>query len=319
MVRRIGPVGGARRYWAVWAAVIPLALWVLVRGFGLDGGTPIAFLLAFTPLVALGGLFVAGIAVALRNWAAAIVAGVAALLLVAAVVPRTVGGVETPPPGSERLDVLSANVYFGTADPAALIALVERYDPDLLAVQELTPEFDRELRAAGVRHLLPFTTLALQSPKVGGGRGVYSKRPIHSLPGHPTWARLKLPDGSEVRIVNVHPRTPRPGGSDIWRASLSRLPSAGSGPPWVLLGDFNATLDHSALRDVLDRGYRDAGATTGQGLIATWPAGKPIPPLVTIDHVFADRRLGIAGYGVDDLPGSDHRAVHASLFIPPSK
>jgi hypothetical protein len=38
---------------------------------------------------------------------------------------------------------------------------------------------------------------------------------------------------------------------------------------------------------------------------------------VTIDHVFADRRLGIAGYGVDDLPGTDHRAVHANLFIPP--
>ena len=37
---------------------------------------------------------------------------------------------------------------------------------------------------------------------------------------------------------------------------------------------------------------------------------------MTIDHVLADRRLGIAGYGVDALPGSDHRAIHAELVLP---
>jgi hypothetical protein len=32
-----------------------------------------------------------------------------------------------------------------------------------------------------------------------------------------------------------------------------------------------------------------------------------------IDHVLADRRLGVADFGVEDLPGSDHRAIHAQL------
>jgi hypothetical protein len=38
---------------------------------------------------------------------------------------------------------------------------------------------------------------------------------------------------------------------------------------------------------------------------------------VTIDHVIADDRLGITGYSVEDLPGSDHRAVFAALVVPP--
>jgi hypothetical protein len=37
---------------------------------------------------------------------------------------------------------------------------------------------------------------------------------------------------------------------------------------------------------------------------------------MTIDHVLADRRLGITDYGVDDLAGSDHRAIHARLVLP---
>jgi endonuclease/exonuclease/phosphatase family metal-dependent hydrolase len=40
-----------------------------------------------------------------------------------------------------------------------------------------------------------------------------------------------------------------------------------------------------------------------------------LPP-VTIDHVLAPHRLGVAGYAVADLPGSDHRAVFARLAVP---
>jgi endonuclease/exonuclease/phosphatase family metal-dependent hydrolase len=86
----------------------------------------------------------------------------------------------------------------------------------------------------------------------------------------------------------------------------------------VLAGDFNATLDQAEFRDVVDRGYADAAAVTGKGLEPTFPTmgHRLLPPTVAIDHVLADRRLGISEYGVDDLPGSDHRAVHAQLVLP---
>jgi hypothetical protein len=63
------------------------------------------------------------------------------------------------------------------------------------------------------------------------------------------------------------------------------------------------------------RGYRDVA---GEGLEPTWPDGDfdhPLPP-VTIDHVLADRRLGIVEYSVEDLPGTDHHPVHAVLALP---
>jgi len=299
----------------VWLAVAPLFLWALVRLFGLDGATPIAFLMAFTPQAAVAALLVAGIAVALRNWAAALVATLAMAVLAAAVLPRAFGDGDTPPAGSTQVDVLSANVYFGGADAAALMALIEERNPDVVAVQELTPSFARELRAAGIDRRLPYSRLAVQPAVDGGGRGIYARWPLTPNPERLVAAQLELPGGETVRIFNVHPRTPRPGGTGRWRDSLRRLPAATPGPPWILLGDFNATLDHAAMREVLDRGYRDAAAATGAGLVFTWPAGKIVPPQVTIDHVLAGDGIGIAGYGVEDLAGSDHRAIWASLFL----
>jgi hypothetical protein len=32
--------------------------------------------------------------------------------------------------------------------------------------------------------------------------------------------------------------------------------------------------------------------------------------------VLADERLAIVEYGVDEMPGSDHRAIHATVALP---
>ncbi len=105
---------------------------------------------------------------------------------------------------------------------------------------------------------------------------------------------------------------------DAWSRGLGSLPNPGSGPMRVVAGDFNATLDQSEFRDLLDRGYRDAADARGDGLIPTWPAAGPqLPPPITIDHVLVDDRAGVEDYSVHDLPGSDHRAVFASLALGP--
>ena len=311
---------GAARYWPVWLVVLPTAAWALVRALGWEEGSTAVAILAFTPYAAIAAFLIAGIAVALRNWAAAGVAVLATAFLAAAVLPRAIGSETTPVDGHRTLTVLSANIHHGTADPEALVRLVERLHPQLLSIQELTPRFATALRADGIGRLLPYGIVAVRPD--WGGRGVYSAlplRPLHAV--SPTTTELprlalELPGRRTIRLVDVHPHTPVSGPEARWRKALERLPSAGSGAPWLLVGDFNATLDHAALRAVIDRGYRDAGEATGKGLEATWPAGRPFPPLITIDHVLADRRLGIADYGVSDLPGSDHRAIHAEIVLP---
>jgi endonuclease/exonuclease/phosphatase (EEP) superfamily protein YafD len=313
---------GARRYWLIWVAVVPVALWALVRSLGLDSGPLLVPLLAFTPYALIAAFLVAGVAVALRNWVAAAVAALATLALSAAVLPRAIGDGTVDAAGHETLAVLSANIRRGTADPAALIGLVERRHLDLLAVQELTPESVRELDAAGLGRLLPHRVLAVYPGKPKKpGVGIYSRLPLRGLPPHDNYgvgAALRMPSGRLVRVVNVHPHTPKPGHIGEWRESLEGLPSAGAGSPRVLLGDFNATLDQAELRDLVDRGYRNAGEVAGMGLEPTYPRrGWPdLGPLITIDHVLADERLGIVDYGVLEQPGSDHRAIHAVLSLP---
>jgi endonuclease/exonuclease/phosphatase (EEP) superfamily protein YafD len=311
---------GARRYWAIWVAVIPIAVWTAIRELGLDSGFPLVALMAFTPYVAIVAPLVLGVASGLRNWAAAAVAGLATLCLAMAVLPRAVGDGTASAAGHETLTVLAANVYTGEADPADLVAMVRRFHPDVLSVEELSPRFVRELDAAGIGRQLPHRDLA---PYPGAaGAGLYSRLPLTALPGAARFffrmprARLRLPDGRAVGVVAIHPHPPQSGYTDDWEEAIASLPSAGAGMPWVLAGDFNATLDQSGFRDLLDRGYRDAGAVAGDGLEPTFPRAFHLIPPVTIDHVLADRRLGVASYSVQEVPGSDHRAVTAELVMP---
>jgi endonuclease/exonuclease/phosphatase (EEP) superfamily protein YafD len=313
---------GAGRYWWIWAAVVPILAWTAIRLFGLEHGYPLVPLMAFTPYVAVAALLAAGVATALRNWAAAAMAGIAMVSLAAVVLPRTIGGSTAQAAGHETLTVLAANVHRGTADPDALVALVDRYDPDVLSVEELTPRFVAGLRRAGIGSRLPSSMLL--PARGASGAGLYSRLPLKPLWRQSRFffrmprARLVLPDGRRLRFVGVHPYAPVEGHLGEWRSALEDLPSAGAGAPWVLAGDFNATLDHAELRDVLARGYRDAGEVTGEGLEPTFPTSghRFMPPAITIDHVLADERLGIAEYGVDEMPGSDHRTIHAELVLP---
>lgn len=311
---------GARRYWLIWVAVLPVFAWSLVRAFGVEGGFPLIPLLAYTPYVAVVAPILTTASLALRNWPAAAIAAVAAGLLLAAVLPRALGAGEDLEPGAEELRVLSANVHHGSAGPEALVALVRRLHVDLLSVQELTPRFARELRAAHLRRLLPHAILSIRRGAAGGG--LYTRLPLHRLPTPPPVAfrmprgEVTMDNGRRVRVVVVHPYPPKMSKVGLWREGLESLPDATpSGPPWLLLGDFNATLDFPQLRDLLDTGYRDAGELTGNGLDPTWPQGEILPPPVTIDHVLADRRVSILDYAVKDLPGSDHSAIYAALAL----
>lgn len=199
---------------------------------------------------------------------------------------------------------------------------MRRYRPDLLSVQELTPSFARKLRTAGVSRLLPHPFL-MTRPR-GRGGGIYSRFPLAPLPRQTHFlfqmprAAVTLPDGRRLRLVAVHPQPPNMS-FDAWQEGLESLPEAGHGTPWILAGDFNGTFDQAEFRDVVNRGYRDAGNATGKGLEPTWGPDRLPWDLITIDHVLADTRIAIADYGVDDLPGSDHRTIHAELVLPETR
>jgi endonuclease/exonuclease/phosphatase (EEP) superfamily protein YafD len=313
-------LAGAGRYWLIWVPVVPVAGWALLRLFGIDSGFPLAAMMAFTPYAAIAAFLVAGVALALSNWPATAVAALATLSMAAAVLPRAVGSETVPVDGHETLRVLAANVHRGTADPEALVALVDRLHPDVLSVEELTPRYAHELAAAGLGARMPNEVLEVR--RSSSGAGLYSRLPMSRLPAPQRFvfrmprAQVRLADGRLVRVVGVHPYPPQPRRTTEWEEALASLPSGGRGAPWVLAGDFNGTFDQSQFRGVVDRGYGDAGEAAGDGLEPTFPREGHLIPPVTIDHVLADQRLGVAEYAVEELPGSDHRAVYAELVLP---
>jgi endonuclease/exonuclease/phosphatase (EEP) superfamily protein YafD len=305
----------------LWTVVAAFGAWALVRVTGLDRGFPVIQLIAFTPYVAAATVPVALGALALRRWRPAAAGGLVALTLLACVLPRALPGDAGPSSGAP-LRVLTSNLRFGGADTDALVRLVRAERIDLVALQEYTPEARDRLAAAGLADLLPYTSIhPLDGPF---GSALYSRYPLHDDGARTHGSgfaqargELAVPGTRPVAVESVHPCAPaEPGSSSCWRHDLADQPDATPhGEVRLLLGDFNATLDHAPLRHLIGTGYRDAADSTGSGLDWSWPHGKTFPK-VTIDHVLVDRRIGVRGYRVHNLSNTDHRPLVAELVLP---
>ncbi|GIF59351.1 endonuclease [Asanoa iriomotensis] len=308
-----------------WLVVAPGAAWAAVRLGGWERG-PLVHLLAYTPYAA--GLSVLPLVgtLALRRWRAAAVAAVALAALAGVVLPRTIAGT-TSDAGGPRLRVLTANIKHGEVDVAALVRLVREHRVDVLAVQELNSDFIEAFDAAGIGALLPHRIV--DDPAVYVNGGLYSRVPLLGTGVHKddsgftqAYATVKLAGAAPLTIESVHSCAPLTV-TDVpcWLAGLrGQQPATPDGPVRLLMGDFNATVDHAPLRALLATGYEDAAVNTGNGLRGTW---RPIDhafkaPPVAIDHVLIDPRLSVRAFAVWPLPGSDHSAVFAEISLPPA-
>jgi endonuclease/exonuclease/phosphatase family metal-dependent hydrolase len=312
-----------------WTVTGCWSAWALARLAGADRlpgvEMPATPLISFTPYIAATALAPVACAALLRHRRALAVSVLAAAALTAMVLPRAVGDGQ-PAAHGPAVRVMTANLLFGQARPERIVDLVRRHDVDVLSVQELTPGAVAALEAAGLTRLLPYAVL---DPRGGAaGSGLYARHRLRELPAPPSSvmamprAEFTLPGGRRVEVTAVHPPPPISGPAvRNWRHDLRRLPSAGDGgaegqPVRILAGDYNATLDHSRLREVLSRGYADAADRTGRGLVPTWGRAPGMHSPLTIDHVLVDRRCAVRRVEVHDLPGSDHRAVFADIRLP---
>ena len=306
------------------AVAAPWVLLAALRTLGLERGHPLVAVIAFAPYMAVLAPLPVVLALLLRRKVVAAVAAVAALALLAAMLPRALPGpqrasADTP---GRTLVVMSANLLFGRADAAAVVRLVREHDVDVLALQELTPAALARLDAAGVADALP--ARVVRPDASWSGLGLLARAPLRAVPAQPPRPETRLEavlsprDGAPLRLVAVHPLPPvSRANTRAWSEALRSLPGPRAGAvPRVLLGDFNATLDHHELRRLLDRGYADAADSTGQGLRPTWPTTGGRPP-ITIDHVLLPSRIRIRRMSLHDVPGSDHRSLIAELVLPP--
>lgn len=319
------PGAPGRRTWVTVLVALVAAgfvVYALIRVLGLERGFPSVPLLAYAPLALSASPVALVAALLLRRWWSAAAVLIAGVLLATAVLPRAFEDGALTPEGP-TLRLLTLNVSYSEVSPEHIVDLVREHEVELLTLQEVTPELSAGLNEAGLDDLLPHAVD--HSAPAAAGAGVHSVYPLTVLGdlgqdlgslAMPHVA-LEVPEASHpVEVVSVHPMSPR-GSSTItlWRDGLRALPPASDDTVRILSGDFNATLDHAEMRDVLDRGYADAADRLGMGFTGTWPVGGPLPK-ATIDHVLVDERVSVDDLEIMDVPGGKHRVLVARLTLP---
>ena len=224
------------------------------------------------------------------------------------------------------LTVMNINSEFGEADAGAIVRLARDNGVDLLAVQEHTQGLQDRLSTAGLDAALPYRIS--EPTNNAGGSALYSRFPME-LVGHVPDTPFRMPTvrllagehgvGAVLEVTNVHVLPPVDAGIDQWRSDLEAVARVADRPGnRLLIGDFNATYDHSEFRELLGAGpgLVDVGAASGSRLVPTWPMEGPRLPGITIDHLVTSPQVGSSGYQVHTVPGTDHAAVLARLSIP---
>lgn len=295
--------------------------------FGLDGRSPFVQLVSFRPWVLVGlAALLAVLLVVLwferRVWP--FVAGLLAVLLIGGVLvlPRVIA--DPVPTGGTPLTVLAFNTFEGRADVDQLAALIREERPDIVSVTESGDRFRSRLAplVEPLGYRLSTSTppgkvdVAGVTTAIAGALGDVAVRVGDETSAYPY---LELTGGGlgTLRVVAFHSVAPVPGSVTRWRSDLALLATWCAGPtPAVVAGDFNATLDHSALRGGM-AGCGDAAAQRGAGLVPTWgPSDRSRAVGPQIDHVIATDGIAAESFSVHDIAGSDHRAIVTTLRIP---
>jgi endonuclease/exonuclease/phosphatase (EEP) superfamily protein YafD len=334
----------SRRRWLLSAVFVaaPVAVLSIFRAVPAAWPTPVVQLVAFTPWL----VFPAAAALVLalpsrRPWAVLPAAGLLAAQLLWLFPPDVLlarhpvqpqgRGQDAGAPAA-HLKVMSLNAKLGMADPAAIVRLVRENGIGLLALQELSPALEQRLDAEGLGALLPHR---VSHPLDGaGGSGVYSAHrvnPLDSVKGtafHIPTLELSLEAGGRpvaLEVANVHAQAPVEDQAARWRSDLAAVGSLAARPGnLLLLGDFNATFDHSEFRVLLaggpggaaGAGLVDAGVAARARFVPTWPKDGQLLPGVVIDHVVTSAHVGSSGYSVLAVAGTDHAAVLATISVP---
>jgi endonuclease/exonuclease/phosphatase (EEP) superfamily protein YafD len=299
--------------------------------FGLDRRSPLAQLVSFRPWVVVGLLLLSVLLAVMLRYDRRVwpfVAGAVVVLLIGAgmMVPRAIA--DPVPTAGTPLKVLAFNTYEGRADPRELTELIRTEQPDVISLEEAGRRFSAKLEPL----IAPLGYRLYPSTGVGGAdvqnvtAGVSERLgAVQVRIGHDTstFPDVIVTGGGlgALQFVAFHSVAPTPGSVPNWVSDLEYLKRwCDEASPAVVVGDFNATLDHSALRTGT-AGCGDAASQRGMGLTPTWgpySLGAGVRSVIgpAIDHVFATRGIEAQEYAVHDIAGSDHRAVTSTLRVP---
>ena len=245
--------------------------------------------------------------------------GAAALLALAGVVLHAVllapAFLGSHASGQPDLVLMTLNLRKGGADATEVVRVVRERRVDVLVLEEVTPKARAGLARAGLDTLLPHTA---GSP-VPGTAGMMLFADVELTAAEPIASRngayrVRVGTPEPFWLVGVHTSQPlaRPAEwAKDWRAIHAAVRALDGDR--VVAGDFNATLDHRPVRDLLGLGLTDAARQANSGWQPTWPSlGFPFA-LIAVDHVLVPPGLDTTATWTPHVRGTDHRALVVGL------
>jgi endonuclease/exonuclease/phosphatase (EEP) superfamily protein YafD len=308
-----------------WVMILGLLVAVLFRLVAWDQ------LQIFVMADALGGLFylpawpIGLTAAVTRRWLLLAASLLVVLAQVAFSLPEFTAA--SPVPAAARhaftFRLYDANVYASNKSMKGYSAELRQFRPDLVAMEEASPTDRRQLQGSGVldslTHVIEVNRFDPRAFLIAS-RYRLGRASVSSIDGLPFLVQttLRLPGGL-VQLWVVHTTAPVNPGWHLWYDELQRIEhllEARDPRPLLLVGDFNATWGNSGFRSILGTGLSDAAAARGEALDMTWSQMFfVLPPLMRIDHVVTSASLVATTIHTEPGPGSDHRALEASVAV----
>ena len=214
---------------------------------------------------------------------------------------------------TERLKILSANVFYRSKEFKQLLELIRVEDPDLIVLCEFNPSC--LVACESLRQRYPYS---IDKPlKTSKGIALFSKYPlrnsriewVHQAPSIITEVQLATQSCS---LVCVHPPTPvlhedYAQRNDNLRAIPDWMPA---GKPALVVGDLNITMWSPNYQDLVANAEL-MNARQGFGVMPTFPCSIGI----SIDHILHTREFRVLEFRRGAAINSDHWPVIGVLEL----
>ena len=223
------------------------------------------------------------------------------------------------PAAGDPVTVMTLNTYYSRVDLAQLSQRIAQESPDVVVLQEVTIATASTIDGPQWRELLPYRIGVPNYAWYPTNMMVFSRYPLRPLvesgieaPVHVV--NVDLP-GGPLRVVAVHVTNPTVD-FRAWQTELAGIGDTArlSDGPTIVLGDFNAVREHEPMRKLLLDGLRSGAEVSGVGWLPTYPADG-LPPLIAIDHLLVNDRVGVTAVSTWRVGGTDHLGLSARLAV----
>jgi endonuclease/exonuclease/phosphatase (EEP) superfamily protein YafD len=236
---------------------------------------------------------------------------------------------------STEVSLMTYNVFFKNSSPNSSLNKIKNYDPDILFIQELTPEWKVNLENSIGRKYPYRRTSALQGTH---GIGVYSKFPIidsellnnNNLP-FAQIVELSI-NNKKVQLINVHLASPAIAVEDpenfmelfssnyklrsqqLENINTVAIERENEFNAQILIGDLNTTPYEPIYRDI-KKHWVNLYDLAGNGCGFNFPNSNKVDPILILDYIFG--RGVVKGIEMKVMKGgsSDHLALVGRIKI----